>query len=446
MAKLQGVRFERSSLFARAVSTSVPTWAFGRLRRPCIFTLLGTDPKPREIDALARLQYSRQSTQPKLFFPDLHLIMDGGLKVPLSLPEGWKMLESKSHGGCHYFFHAALGISQWERPSSSLSGSKRPRASESLEGSGNRAKVAVIVPFRDLDIAQKRQEHLNIFIPSLSCFLENTEHPFCIYIVEQSNDNRKFNRGKLLNIGFEAAVEDGCDVFVFHDVDLIPSQELAQWYTTIPQQPAHVARVWNRYAGNPSYFGGVVAFSCEQFRNINGFPNNFWGWGGEDDEMMLRVQACKYKPIHPLVESKAAGAAGATHAAVASVTRAGPDSGKGGAGGGGGTYLDLEENSLEEKIEFLRSNATLKCMNKTEVLDEHEQSWITNGLSSLAYAEVGRVRVGSDTAGSVKITVDVGLNGHWTDLVCANDERQRSVHPDQAKAEWAKSQSHPPGR
>ncbi|RMC22435.1 hypothetical protein DUI87_00749 [Hirundo rustica rustica] len=37
------------------------------------------------------------------------------------------------------------------------------------------------------------------------------------------------------------------------------------------------------------YFGGVSALSKEQFTKINGFPNNYWGWGGEDDDIYNRL-------------------------------------------------------------------------------------------------------------------------------------------------------------
>jgi len=156
--------------------------------------------------------------------------------------------------------------------------------------SSSKPKIAVIVPFRDLHEAQKRQEHLNRFIPEMRAFLERTGSPFEIFIVEQSGDGRKFNRGKLLNIGFDLARKSGCQVFVFHDVDLLPSPDLARYYATLPAQPVHIARVWDRYNNNAKYFGGVVAFSEEMFLRINGFPNNFWGWGGEDDEMYERVK------------------------------------------------------------------------------------------------------------------------------------------------------------
>ena len=36
-------------------------------------------------------------------------------------------------------------------------------------------------------------------------------------------------------------------------------------------------------------FGGVTAFSLSDFLGANGYPNVYWGWGGEDDDMYLRV-------------------------------------------------------------------------------------------------------------------------------------------------------------
>lgn len=44
---------------------------------------------------------------------------------------------------------------------------------------------------------------------------------FHIFVVEQARDGRKFNRGKLLNAGFDITRGD-FDVFIFHDVDLLP--------------------------------------------------------------------------------------------------------------------------------------------------------------------------------------------------------------------------------
>lgn len=48
-----------------------------------------------------------------------------------------------------------------------------------------------------------------------------SDSTFHIFIIEQSMDGRKFNRGKLLNAGFDMARND-YDTFIFHDVDLLP--------------------------------------------------------------------------------------------------------------------------------------------------------------------------------------------------------------------------------
>ena len=77
-------------------------------------------------------------------------------------------------------------------------------------------KVAIIVPFRDNHPDQKRQEQLNKFIPEITRFLLMAEIPFKIFIIEQSNDQRKFNRGKLLNIGYVLAAVLGYTIFVLH--------------------------------------------------------------------------------------------------------------------------------------------------------------------------------------------------------------------------------------
>lgn len=36
------------------------------------------------------------------------------------------------------------------------------------------------------------------------------------------------------------------------------------------------------------YFGGVSAVTPDQYIKMNGFPNQYWGWGGEDDDIAAR--------------------------------------------------------------------------------------------------------------------------------------------------------------
>ena len=39
-------------------------------------------------------------------------------------------------------------------------------------------------------------------------------------------------------------------------------------------------------------FGGAGSFTREHFELINGFSNEFWGWGGEDDDLYKRYNQC----------------------------------------------------------------------------------------------------------------------------------------------------------
>lgn len=175
--------------------------------------------------------------------------------------EDWVLCKSRSNPQTCYWFHTRTSTRFWTHPHYPYD------------------KIAIIVPFRDLHIQQHRSQQLAKFIPQMTQFLLHSQLPFKLFIIEQSNDNRKFNRGKLLNVGFAIAEVEYYTCFVFHDVDLIPSLDLLPYYACKPKskQPIHIAKVWNRYNLNPNYFGGIVNFSKEQYEEINGYPNNFWG-------------------------------------------------------------------------------------------------------------------------------------------------------------------------
>ena len=207
-------------------------------------------------------------------------------------------------------------------------------------------KTAIIIPFRDSDPEQPRTKQLNEFIKYMSDYLKDITYK--IFVIEQSDDSKKFNRGELLNIGFKFAEQEGFTNFIFHDVDLLPSAELKKYYTDAPDKsPIHIAAVWSRYGKNPNYFGGIVAFNKQMFNKINGFPNNFWGWGGEDDELYKRT-----KPYYTITKSK------------------------------NGSIRDLENMNLQQKLGYLKDN-DLQFMQKREALAEHDRTWQTNGLNNI---------------------------------------------------------------
>ena len=147
-------------------------------------------------------------------------------------------------------------------------------------------KLAIVVPYRN------RKEHLDKFLPAIeSCsFLDGIDYE--ILIVEQE-DGKPFNRGKILNVG--AAYSKNSTYYCFHDVDMLPiSSDYS--YVSSPTHLASEAEQFGFKLPYNGYFGGVTLFDKHSFIRINGYSNDYWGWGAEDDDVMFR---CIAKGIRP---------------------------------------------------------------------------------------------------------------------------------------------------
>ena len=153
--------------------------------------------------------------------------------------------------------------------------------------------------------------------------------------------NSTFNKGVLMNAGFQAASEDDdYDCFIFHDVDMIP-ENARNLYSCNDARPRHLSPAVDTFSyksvpssvtnyvlhgydarmlisptkymyrhiirmfmvcvdGRLPYvelFGGVTAFTRKQFVSINGFSNQYFSWGGEDDDMFSRCAVLCYGNI-----------------------------------------------------------------------------------------------------------------------------------------------------
>lgn len=141
-------------------------------------------------------------------------------------------------------------------------------------------RFKIIVPYRN------REEHLNIFINYVSTFLNLSQSD--ILVVLQSDD-KPFNRGKLLNIGFHLCNTDS-DYFIFHDVDMLPQGKSDYVYPFCPKRLISGTISGKDIQNFPkSYFGGVVGFNKKDFKKVNGFSNEYWGWGCEDNDLLVRL-------------------------------------------------------------------------------------------------------------------------------------------------------------
>ncbi|XP_065063165.1 beta-1,4-galactosyltransferase 1-like [Rhopilema esculentum] len=160
-----------------------------------------------------------------------------------------------------------------------------------------RRKVAIIIPFRN------REKHLAILLRYLHPILQKQKLEYRIFVVEQIDD-KPFNKGKMMNVGFQHSQKyNDFDCFVFHDVDMIPEDDRNDY--GCPSSVRHMAPAVDKFnykLFSPYLFGGVTSFNKDKFVKVNGFPNRYYGWGAEDDDMFHRVRTRRLRFLRPAME------------------------------------------------------------------------------------------------------------------------------------------------
>ena len=143
-------------------------------------------------------------------------------------------------------------------------------------------KLGICIPYRN------RESHLKELIPHLTEHLNKQGIPHRFYVGHQIDD-KLFNRGVMKNIAAKHAFEDGCDYVAWHDVDMLPHEDADYSYPI--DNPIHIATKLSKYSykmGYDQYFGGVVLFNKEHVEKTNGYSNDYWDWGQEDDDLFWR--------------------------------------------------------------------------------------------------------------------------------------------------------------
>jgi beta-1,4-galactosyltransferase 1 len=143
--------------------------------------------------------------------------------------------------------------------------------------------IGIAIPYR------RREFHLKKFMESVPGTLKSRKINYSIVIVEQKNE-KPFNRGKLLNIGFDFLYKNyGIKTFISHDVDHYP-------HACCPYEELNEPCLLRKqnYKG---HVGGVFSIGSDNFIKVNGYSNIFWGYGSEDDEFYLRLERENLLPI-----------------------------------------------------------------------------------------------------------------------------------------------------
>lgn len=158
--------------------------------------------------------------------------------------------------------------------------------------------AAIIIPFRSVDGLETeendpRERNLSHFLYFMIPWLILQNFAFKIYIIHQISPSKNtspipFNRAKNLNIGYLEAKKDlknkNPDCLIIHDVDRINVNFDISYScnTKTLKNPVH----FTEFLGS---FGGSGMIPGETVERINGFPNVYYGWGGEDQEINYRL-------------------------------------------------------------------------------------------------------------------------------------------------------------
>jgi hypothetical protein len=146
----------------------------------------------------------------------------------------------------------------------------------------------VVIPYRN------RLDDLDKFKKVLpNCFA--AQNVRALFVVAEQADTLPFNRGKLINAAWDICLGRYPEAqgFYFHDVDVWPRDPLALSYK-LPEdnQAIHIYGINDVHKPDfiyYSYGGTVGCLSRDAVLTTNGFPNDFWSWGAEDNVLGLRI-------------------------------------------------------------------------------------------------------------------------------------------------------------
>jgi hypothetical protein len=145
----------------------------------------------------------------------------------------------------------------------------------------------IIVPYRARGNQTERRQQLEYFIPYMNNYMKQFNIKYTLMVIEQ-NDDKLFNRGKLFNIGMLEAcklfVEGEKPYFCHQNVDLIPQKIDYSLYSE------GITDVWGYHLG----LGAMYFTDLESYVKINGYPNDYDGWGADD---IILLDRCKFNNI-----------------------------------------------------------------------------------------------------------------------------------------------------
>jgi xylosylprotein 4-beta-galactosyltransferase len=148
----------------------------------------------------------------------------------------------------------------------------------------NNYENIILIPYRN------REKHIQYFIKNSIPLLDKYLNNYKVIVIEQKN-NYKFNRGLLLNIGYDICKNYTTYIFT-HDVDLNPYKKTI---INMYNKPVKNNQIIGIYTSKYNTLGGIIKLKINTYKKMNGFSNTFWGWGLEDKDLQNRAETVNIK-------------------------------------------------------------------------------------------------------------------------------------------------------
>lgn len=136
----------------------------------------------------------------------------------------------------------------------------------------------ILVPYRN------RTRQFNYLIDNIVPLFEENLPNSKVVIVEQ-NGNELFNKGKLLNVVINE-YQYKTKYFITNDIDTYPTKLLINEKYNAIVDDDEILSIFSAV----DTLGGIIKISNENYFKINGYPNDCWGWGGEDTALLRRAE------------------------------------------------------------------------------------------------------------------------------------------------------------
>jgi N-terminal domain of galactosyltransferase/N-terminal region of glycosyl transferase group 7 len=147
---------------------------------------------------------------------------------------------------------------------------------------------AIVIPYRER--LHNARAFVSFMVPYLARNFPN--ETFSVYFVMQV-DSGLFSRGFLFNAGLNEIrrTRPNIQCVIMHDIDLLPMVDGVPYDDcTYPIQLSSELEHFDWGVPYDGSCGGVISLHMNDWIKINGMSNDYEGWGGEDDDLFLRLR------------------------------------------------------------------------------------------------------------------------------------------------------------